>query len=607
MWRHVHKERRVHTGAARSRRANRAALRLDPAYDSRSVSDDNPGVLRNGIRIQEYEIVRVLGQGGFGITYLAFDLNLNGPVALKEYFPDGYARRLPDGSVGPASSDSQGVFAWGLKTFLAEAQAIHRFRHPNVVRAHRYFEARGGAFIAMEYVEGDSLEKILRDRPRLTAAEWRPLLEKLLDGLEHVHDHDYLHRDLKPGNIIVRDTNGAPVLIDFGSARFATGEKAHTQVFTAEYAPLEQHGKGRQAPAADLYALAAVSYRVLLGERPPAAPDRVIGDSIARLEQRVEDSEREWLAALDQCLAIQPKDRPQSVAELRRAIRKRPHTADNPEAHALRADLQRTRNRTGPPKDVEPVQLSEPSDGFGRTTRTDDNYKDPQTLTNVTKGFLYAGIAMSCAALVSNLLEYQLLDAVRAGFNPGEAALEGNDTRQAWAAALGLAVHLPTVPLVLMWIHRANYNVRQLGARGLRFSPAGSIGWYFVPLLWFWRPYQAMQEIWKASMNPRDWPAVPVPRILPLWWAFWLVSNFLNSLHGNLWSRLGESPGIGDLIGLNTLAQVVVLWDVALSLLLLAIMKGIQQKQAEYRRVSLRAPQSPTMSPVAILLAVSRN
>ena len=558
------------------------------------MSDDHPGALRKGTRIKEYEIVRVLGQGGFGITYLAFDLNLNGPVALKEYFPDGYARRLPDGSVGPASSDRQGVFAWGLKTFLAEAQAIHRLRHPNVVRAHHYFEARGGAFIAMEYVEGDSLEKILKSRPRLTCAEWRPLFEQLLDGLKHIHDHDYLHRDLTPGNIIVRDTNGAPILIDFGSARFATGEKTHTQVFTVEYAPLEQHGKGRQTAAADLYALAAVSYRVLVGQRPPAAPDRVIQDSMSRLEQQVEDGDRGWLAVLDRCLAIQPKDRPQSVAELRQAIRKG-HSADSPEAQALRANHQHTGNRT------------EPSDGFGRTTQTGDNYKDPQTLTNVTRGFLYAGIAISCVALVSNLLEYQLLDSVRAGFNPGNATLEGNDTRQAWVAALGLAVYLPTIPLVLMWIHRANYNVRQLGAHGLRFSPAGSVGWYFVPLLSLWRPYQAMKEIWKASMDPRDWPAVSVPRILPLWWAFWWVSNFLNSFHRNLWSRLGESPGIGELIGLNTLGQVVVLWDVALSLLLLAIMKGIQQKQAEYRRVQLRGPRSPTMSPVTILLAVFRK
>lgn len=286
--------------------------------------------------------MRVLGRGGFGITYLAFDLNLNGPVALKEYFPAGYARRLDDGSVGPASPESRPIFDWGLKSFLAEAQAIHRLRHPNVVRAQRYFEAGGGAFIVMEYVEGDSLAKILMDRPALTATEWRPLFEKLLDGLEHVHNHNYLHRDLKPGNIVVRDTDGAPVLIDFGSARIAAGERTNTQMVTDGYAPIEQYGRGKQGPPADLYALAAVSYRVFLGERPPIAPDRVTSDTIARLKEGVKDGDQGWLAALDRCLALQPKDRPQSVAALRKTIRKRSVSAS--------PAVEKYRKRFGRPK-----------------------------------------------------------------------------------------------------------------------------------------------------------------------------------------------------------------------------------------------------------------
>ena len=311
------------------------------------MSDADHDALRKGARVKEYRILRVLGRGGFGITYLAFDLNLNGPVALKEYFPDGYARRLADGSVGPASSDSQGVFAWGLKTFLAEAQAIHRLRHPNVVRALRYFEARGGAFIVMEYVEGDSLAKILKDRAALTFTEWCPLLEKLLDGLEHVHDHDCLHRDLKPGNIMVRDAGGAPVLIDFGSARIAAGERTNTQMVTHGYAPIEQYGEGKQRPPADLYALAAVSYRALLGERPPIAPDRVTNDTIARLEERVNGADRSWLAALDRCLAIQPKDRPQSVAALRKALRKRSVSVNSPAVEKYRQRFERPKSGRG--------------------------------------------------------------------------------------------------------------------------------------------------------------------------------------------------------------------------------------------------------------------
>ncbi len=282
------------------------------------MSEAYPHALPKGTRIEEYEIHRVLGQGGFGITYLAFDHNLNGPVALKEYFPAGHARRLRNGDVGPTSHDSREHFEWGRKRFLEEAQAVHRLRHPNVVRALRYFEAKGGAYIVMEYVEGDSLAKILASRGRLSPAEWSPLFSGILDGLAHVHEQDYLHRDIKPGNIVIRDEGGAPVLIDFGSARAATGERTNTQVLTPGYAPLEQHGTGKQTPSSDLYSLGAVSYRVLLGEPPPTAPDRVLKDTVRSLAEEIAIT---GSAALDRCLSLHPEARPQSVVRLRAAMR----------------------------------------------------------------------------------------------------------------------------------------------------------------------------------------------------------------------------------------------------------------------------------------------
>lgn len=291
--------------------------------------------------------MRVLGQGGFGITYLAFDLNLNGAVALKEYFPAGYARRLGNGSVGPASPKSRDTFHWGLKRFLAEARTIHGLRHPNVVRALRYFEDRGSAFIVMEYIEGDSLEEILRHRSKLTFAEWRPLLEKLLAGLEHVHQRDLLHRDLKPANIVVRDVDGVPVLIDFGSARIAAGERTKTPMVTDGYAPIEQYGGEKQNAPTDLYALGAVSYRALLGERPPTAPNRVIGDTIARLSERLSGAEPGWVAALDRCLALQPKDRPPSVAALREAVRRPSVSASDRAVETYRQRFERPKSGRG--------------------------------------------------------------------------------------------------------------------------------------------------------------------------------------------------------------------------------------------------------------------
>ncbi len=267
-----------------------------------------------GHRIAEYEIVRVLGAGGFGITYLAFDHRLDGPVAIKEYFPVDLATRSDGGSVSAAAPTNRDLFAWGLDRFLDEARAIHRFRHPNVVRAHRYLEAHGTAYIVMEYVEGESLKAILDRRGRLSAEEWRPWIEGLLEGLAHVHSHDYLHRDIKPANIVVRAEDREPVLIDFGSARVQHRDRTHTQVLTAGYAPIEQYSTGApQGPPADIYALAAVSYRVLTGGAAPSAPDRVLSDDYGPLANRVLDADAGWLAALDRGLAVRPEDRPPDV------------------------------------------------------------------------------------------------------------------------------------------------------------------------------------------------------------------------------------------------------------------------------------------------------
>ena len=171
-----------------------------------------------GFRIDEYEIVRVLGAGGFGITYLAFDHNLDGPVAIKDYFPADIAVRAAGAGVAAAAGRSD-VFAWAFDRFLKEARAIHRLRHPSTVRVHRYVERHGTACIVMEYVEGESLKSILESRGRLPAHEWRPWLDRLLDGLTHVHDHDYPHRDIKRADIVIRASDRELVLIDFGSAR----------------------------------------------------------------------------------------------------------------------------------------------------------------------------------------------------------------------------------------------------------------------------------------------------------------------------------------------------------------------------------------------------
>ena len=288
----------------------------------------HPSALPRGHRIEEYEIVRVLGAGGFGITYLAFDHHLDGPVAIKEYFPATVATRI-DGRRVAALPKNGEVFTWGLDRFIDEARSIHRFHHPNVVRAHRYVEAHDTAYIVMEYVEGASLEEILNSRGSLPAAEWRRWLGPLLDGLAHMHRHGYLHRDVKPTNIVIRAADGEPVLIDFGAARVAAREQTHTRVLTPGYAPIEQHStQAVQSPATDIYALAAVSYRTLTGGPPPSAPDRMLDDRYEPLSTRVANGDRTWLAAIDRGLRPRPEHRPQTVAAWRALM----EANDNPAA-----------------------------------------------------------------------------------------------------------------------------------------------------------------------------------------------------------------------------------------------------------------------------------
>ena len=286
------------------------------------MSETHLHALPAGSRLEEYEIVRVLGAGGFGITYLAFDHTLDGPVAIKEYFPAGLAARIDDRRVAAASTESRDVFAWGLDRFLDEARTMHRFRHPNVVRAHRVVEAHGTAYIVMEYVEGEALAAILESRGRLPAAAWRRWLDPLLDGLAHIHGLGYLHRDIKPANIVVRTEDSEPVLIDFGAARAAARDRTHTRVLTPEYAPIEQHSsQAAQGPPTDIYALAAVSCRALTGAPPPSAPDRMLDDRYEPLVGRVAGADRAWLAALDLGLALRPQDRPQTVAAWHATLR----------------------------------------------------------------------------------------------------------------------------------------------------------------------------------------------------------------------------------------------------------------------------------------------
>ena len=291
--------------------------------------------LPQGYRLQEYELVRVLGFGGFGMTYLGFDHNLDKGVAVKEFLPDDIAARTGDNSVVPKASQFRGDFEWGLERFLDEARVLARFHHPNIIGVYRFFEAHGTAYIVMEYAEGETLSQVLRRKKTLNEADLKAILFPILDGLELVHGADFLHRDVKPGNIIIRDEDGSPVLLDFGAARQAIGARSRsvTSIITPGYAPIEQYSsRGDQGPWTDVYALGAVCYHALTGHVPDDATDRVRNDPLTPVAERsVGQASAGFLAAIDWALKVDEGDRPQSVGAWRTALSgKTPGTAKKP-------------------------------------------------------------------------------------------------------------------------------------------------------------------------------------------------------------------------------------------------------------------------------------
>jgi serine/threonine protein kinase len=288
--------------------------------------------LKVGATLDVYKIEKILGQGGFGITYLAEDVNLEKKVAIKEYLPVGLAVREGGATVQPESTEAEADFRWGLDQFLGEAKTLAKFQHPNIVQVLRFFEAHGTAYIVMNFVQGQSLHDRMQKRKKINEEELKKFLFPILDGLESVHDAGFLHRDIKPGNIFIAD-DGEPMLLDFGAARSALLDKSRglTAIVTRGYAPIEQYSKrGHQGPWTDIYALAGVLYEIVTGNDPVEATDRVIEDpQVPAYEAGVGRLSDTLLLAIDHGLAVHPEQRPRSVAEWRAELR---GEADIPEA-----------------------------------------------------------------------------------------------------------------------------------------------------------------------------------------------------------------------------------------------------------------------------------
>ena len=291
-----------------------------------------------GTRIEEFIIERVLGSGGFGITYLARDTSLNRQVVIKENLPSQFAHRDTTSLTvhpGPGRED-QDNFRWSLENFSREAETLASLRHPGIVPVLRRFDAFGTAYFVMPFVEGITLDELLKERQEQGKAfpetEVGGLMERLLDALAHLHDHGIYHRDIKPGNILITN-EGIPVLIDFGSARQRLSERSLTVIESPGYTPFEQlQSRGNVGPWSDLYALGGTLCKAITGEVPPKATDRAFDDPWVPLAERVPlcaiYSVR-FLANIDCALAMRIEIRWKDAGDWLAASRGNAHVAED--------------------------------------------------------------------------------------------------------------------------------------------------------------------------------------------------------------------------------------------------------------------------------------
>ncbi|HEY9049961.1 MAG TPA: serine/threonine-protein kinase, partial [Gammaproteobacteria bacterium] len=291
-----------------------------------TLQNDN-NTLPPGYLLHWYEIIDVIGRGGFGITYLARDKNLDMLVAIKEYLPEDFANRKDNSTVQPKTGQQAELYDWGLERFVTEARILAKFTHPNIVRVLSVFEQNNTAYMVMEYAQGEDLSTVYKRRRKenqlLDEHEYLDIFIPICDGLSLVHNEGFIHRDIKPANIYICH-DSLPMLLDFGSARQSVEHKtkALTSLVTFGYAPFEQYqeGTGKQGPWTDIYSLGASIYVGITGKKPEDAMSRggqileTGKDSYKPLSQIASGQFSEhFLLAVDNALMFKADDRPKHI------------------------------------------------------------------------------------------------------------------------------------------------------------------------------------------------------------------------------------------------------------------------------------------------------
>ena len=289
-----------------------------------SMDEKYPLALPEGsILAGQYVIEKVLGQGGFGITYRATDHKTNQKVAVKEFFPDTLAYREKTTVISYPGERSEN-YAYGKESFLQEAKTLAEFiGNENIVRIHSYFEENGTAYFVMDYIEGKSFDEYIKEKGgKISVEEAKNILVPVMDALGVVHSKGIVHRDVTPDNIYIT-SDGTVKLLDFGAARYSLGDKSRSLdvILKHGFAPKEQYTRrGKQGPFTDIYSLGATFYFAITGKRPPDSVERLdeddlippsnLGVSITEYQER----------AILQALGVQPSERFQSMAEFKKIL-----------------------------------------------------------------------------------------------------------------------------------------------------------------------------------------------------------------------------------------------------------------------------------------------
>lgn len=286
-------------------------------------------LLPTGSRLAEFEITGVVGQGGFGVVYRAWDHALEREVAIKEYLPSSLAGRQADGNVAPLSQQNQETFDAGMRSFFNEARLLAQFDHPSLLKVYRFWQERGTTYMVMPLYRGETLKSALAAKGDDVDEAWLlSIMDGVTQALAVMHQANCYHRDIAPDNIMLLEGSGRPVVLDFGAARKVITDMAQaiTVILKPGYAPIEQYAEVpdmTQGAWTDVYALGAVMHVAVCGRPPPPSVARMLNDRYVPLATNEVISARysqRLLRTIDAALAVRPEGRPQSMAALRESL-----------------------------------------------------------------------------------------------------------------------------------------------------------------------------------------------------------------------------------------------------------------------------------------------